>query len=425
MMNKKIFLAVGIFIFLFFLIWNPVGNAQEKIQIGAVFPQTGPLAFSGMRALQGATAAKDLINKRGGVLGRQVEFIVTDAPDSTTAANEAERLITFNKVKVLVGSFSSSISMAASPVANRHGAIYWETGAAADDVTGRGLKYVFRTITRISNQGNTGAEYAVNVLAAKCGLAKQNLVVGTMYEDGPFGVGMGTAAAKRVEELGAKLAFNESYTAAKAIDFSTAILKLKDRKVDVLVHSGHVNDTILFWRQSKSQGLNLKAVIGTGAAYSEVDTWKALGKDFEGALNAVPTTSECINKNALSPDTQKLLEEFKDYLKTKGWEDSSNTEWAFTGTWFLLKGVLPAAGYPLNPDAIRKAAFQVEIPNEQSITGYGYKLVGEGQPHPQQNARAFVVIQQWQAGKLETVYPENVATAKPIMIPLLPWDKRK
>ena len=418
MSRKKTVSLIFLFALVTLFLWSSYSFAQDTIQIGAIFPQTGPLSFSGMRGLQGATAAKDLINKRGGVLGKKVEFIVADAPDSTAAANEAERLITYNKVKVMVGSFSSSISMAASPVANRHGVIYWETAASADDITGRGLKYVFRMITRCSTQGVAAAEYAVNVLAPMLKIPKENLVVGAMYEDGPFGVGMGTAAAKRSEELGAKLSLNESYTAAKAMDFSTAILKLKSRNADILVHSGQVNDTILFWRQAKSLGLNLKAVIGTGAAYSEIDTWKALGKDFDGAFNSVPTTSDCINQKVLTPETQKLLEEYKEYLKSKGWENSSNTEWAFAGTWFLLKGVLPAAGLPLDPEAIRQAAFKVEIPNEQSITGYGYKLIGEGKPHPGQNERAVVVIQQWQNGKLETVYPDKVATSKPIKVPL-------
>ena len=406
------------------LVFSIAAYAEDTIKIGGIWPQTGPLAFSGIRGMQGALTAQELINRRGGVLGRKVEFILTDAPDSTTAASEAERLINYNKVKVIVGSFSSSISMAASPVANRHGVIYWETAASADDVTGRGLKYVFRMITRCSSQGVAGANYAVNVIAPKIGKGTKDLVVAAMYEDGPFGVGMGTAAAKRAQEVGAQLSFSESYTAAKAMDFSTAILKLKAGNTDILVHSGHVNDTILFWRQMRSLGLNLKGVIGTGAAYSEIDTWKALGKDLEGAFNTVPTTSFCINTKTLTTETQELLEEYKAYLKSKGWENSSNTEWGFAGTWFLLKHILPKAGYPLDPDKIREVALRVEVSNEESITGYGYKLFGEGKPHPQQNERAFVVIQQWQNGKLETVYPEKIATAKPIKVPLPTWGER-
>jgi branched-chain amino acid transport system substrate-binding protein len=413
-----------IFILALTIFFANTAMTEETIKIGGIWPQTGPLAHSGIRGMQGAIAAKDIINKQGGVLGKKIDFILADAPDSTAAANEAERLITQHDVKVIVGSFSSSISMAASPVANRHGVIYWETAASADDVTGRGLKYVFRMITRCSDQGYRAAEYAVNVLAPELGIEKNDLVVAALYEDGPFGVGMGTAGAKKAEELGAQIALSEGYTASKAQDFSSVILKLKSRNTDILVHSGHVNDTILFWRQLRGLGCNLKAVIGTGAAYSEIDTWNALTKDIEGAFNTVPTCSFLINTETLTPDTQELLKEYKAYLSSKGWENSSNTEWGFAGTWFLLKYVLPEAGLPLDPDNIRAAALRIEVPNEKSITGYGYKLYGEGKPHPQQNMRAFPVIQQWQNGKLETVYPSPVATAKSIMVPLPQWSKR-
>jgi branched-chain amino acid transport system substrate-binding protein len=426
-MSKRILLTVLILTVTFALCVSIPLYAQQQgdtIKIGAIFPLTGPLALSGNTSLQGATAAVHFVNRAGGVLGKKVELIPADAPDGTAAANEAERLISVKGAKVIVGSMSSTVSMAASPVAGRHNVIYWETGAIADDVTGRGLKSVFRTITRASSPGSYGAEFSVKFIAPTLGIPIKDLNMAVLYEDGPFGAAIAKANVERLEELKAKVVFNEGYTAAKATDFSSAILKLKANNVHILYHTGAVADSILFFRQARELDLNLKAVLGAGSGYNEPDFARALGKDADGIFNFVPPTSQSINQSGLSPKTRLLIADVMDYYKSKGIEWNQGHDWAFTGTWMLLTEVIPRAG-SIDPDAIIKAAYEVEVPNKESITGYGFKLKGDpGQPHAGQNTKAFTIVQQWQGGKLYCVYPEFLALRDIINLPLPPWDKR-
>jgi len=70
-------------------------------------PLTGPLAGEGKRHLEGFEIVRDMINERGGVMGKKLVFTVADAPDPTAAATEATRLATREGVKIITGTFSS------------------------------------------------------------------------------------------------------------------------------------------------------------------------------------------------------------------------------------------------------------------------------------------------------------------------------
>src|SRR5204863_10100511 len=79
-------------------------------KIGVLEPLTGPLAFEGKRHLEGYEIMRDMINERGGVMGKKLAFAVGDATDPTAAASEANRLITREGVKVVTGTYSSTLS---------------------------------------------------------------------------------------------------------------------------------------------------------------------------------------------------------------------------------------------------------------------------------------------------------------------------
>ena len=79
-----------------------------EYKIGVLEPLTGPLAGEGKRHLEGLEIVRDLINERGGVMGKKLAFAVADAPDPTAAASEVNRLITREGVKIIIGTFSRS-----------------------------------------------------------------------------------------------------------------------------------------------------------------------------------------------------------------------------------------------------------------------------------------------------------------------------
>ncbi len=120
-------------------------SLQGEYKIGVLEPLTGPLAFEGKRHLVGYEIMRDMINERGGIMGKKLVFAVGDATDPTAAASEANRLITREGVKIITGTYSSTLCGAASEAAARHNVIYWESSCVDPRFATRGLKTVFRT----------------------------------------------------------------------------------------------------------------------------------------------------------------------------------------------------------------------------------------------------------------------------------------
>src|SRR3990170_2597044 len=113
---------------------------QGEYKIGVLEPLTGPLAFEGKRHLEGYEIMRDMINERGGVMGKKLVFVVGDATDPTAAASEANRLVSRGGVKITTGPSSSTLCGAASEAAARQNIIYWESSCVDPRYSQRGLK---------------------------------------------------------------------------------------------------------------------------------------------------------------------------------------------------------------------------------------------------------------------------------------------
>ena len=120
------------------------GHAQEPIRIGVLQPMTGPATKNGTENYTAMQIARDMINERGGVNGRKVDFLLADIPTPTAAISETERLTTKDGVKITLGSGVSLLAVPVSQAAERHGVFHWETAGAADIITKRGFKYTFQ-----------------------------------------------------------------------------------------------------------------------------------------------------------------------------------------------------------------------------------------------------------------------------------------
>ena len=86
-------------------------DAAAEIKIGASLPLTGAFSIAGSKHEQGYQLCVDLINERGGILGEQVELILSDnRSDPATAINQYERFINVDGVDAVFGTFSSRLS---------------------------------------------------------------------------------------------------------------------------------------------------------------------------------------------------------------------------------------------------------------------------------------------------------------------------
>ena len=123
---------------------HPIPN-PNAIVVGAIYPLSGPQAQGGQEELRGVRAALVLAKRLGVVRAKDVDLRVIDAqtPEQATAA--VDRLIDADHVKVIIGTYGSTLSAAAAARADERKTIYWETGAVADEVTLH-RQYVFRTV---------------------------------------------------------------------------------------------------------------------------------------------------------------------------------------------------------------------------------------------------------------------------------------
>ncbi len=144
---RKVLKSVGILLAMVGLCCVTLASAaEETIKIGVVGPRTGTGAPTGKAFEEGIALALDLVNAPGkGVLGKKLEVIFEDTGgDPEKAASGIEKLITKDKVVMVVGESHSSAALAEIDVANRHKVPLVIAEAWHDDITAKGYRYVFR-----------------------------------------------------------------------------------------------------------------------------------------------------------------------------------------------------------------------------------------------------------------------------------------
>jgi branched-chain amino acid transport system substrate-binding protein len=116
----------------------------EPIRIGTSLPLTGEFSVPAVKHRDGFQLCVDLINERGGMLGRPVELIVEDSrSDTQTSVNQYERFITADLVDVLFGTFSSALTFPTSAVAEQNGWVYPVPSGGAGRIWERGYQNLF------------------------------------------------------------------------------------------------------------------------------------------------------------------------------------------------------------------------------------------------------------------------------------------
>jgi branched-chain amino acid transport system substrate-binding protein len=394
-----------------------------EYKIGVLEPLTGPLAGEGKRHLEGYEAVRDMINERGGVMGKKLVFTVADVPDPTAAATEANRLVTREGVKIVTGTYSSRLCGAASEAAARHNVIYWETSCVDPRFNKRGLKTVYRTEIDATGFGWYNVEFIAKHLAPRFGKKPNELKIAFVSEDSSYGQGVTESARQRAkQEFGMQeVGSVEYYKFDTTNDFTSVIVKLKQAQPDILHHIAYTNDAILFYRQAKEQNLQVKAVVHAGATgYGAADFGKAHGNDANGVF-ALLEPGPGFKIDALKPDGQKIEKEFRDAIQKKTGSYPLGAHQLAGGGLWLLKLVLDRAKSD-DPDKVRDAVMSLDLPVGSMINGWGVKFSPEGQ---NANERVQHYMLQWQNGQLVTVWPEEFTTNRAKWIPLPAWDQRK
>jgi len=386
--------------------------ADGTWRIGTIYPLTGPLSKNGVKNFDGVKIATEMINDAGGILGKKVVLVSADAPNPQAAASEANRLITNEKITCIIGTQASSLSLAATAVAEKNKVFYIETEGVSGLITARGFKYIFRTTFSSGMMSAQMLDYIAKVIAPKLGKKVSDLKIAIVHEDGGFGTAISKGLKAHAKALKLNIVSNQSYS-AKATDLSGMILKLKQIKPDIVLAVQYINDAILFHRQARE--LRLKSMImGTTAGQGNPDFAKALGKDANGVVSfGIP--SEFSVKNLSSQPKKDAVEFVKRYKTSHNGAYPNPTSFVgFAGAWILYKFILPKAK-SLEAAKLQKAALSLDVPMGQGVLNWGIKFAGSGAKNAGQNLRASAGINQWQNGSLKLIWPEEVATSNLVL----------
>lgn len=202
------------------------GAAEDTIRIGIVGPRTGTAAATGTAFEEGIALALDKINGAGGVLGKKVEVVFEDtAGDPAKAASGIEKLITKDKVVMVLGESHSSAALAEIDVANRNKVPLIIAEAWHDDVTKKNYPYVFR-----AGPCNSGVVND-NII----GFVKQYGFkrVAIFAENTDWGLGIKDLAEQGLKKAG--IEFTTIITDTKSQDHYAELNKVKKFKPDLIL----------------------------------------------------------------------------------------------------------------------------------------------------------------------------------------------
>jgi branched-chain amino acid transport system substrate-binding protein len=402
-------------------------SAAADVKIGIIYDYTGAFAAGGSKAAAiGTKIAIDMINEKGGVEGNKIIAIEADAQSKTDVAiNEAERLLNDVKVDLLMGVYSSAQCV---PMATRVDAakkFMWANVCVASAVfKNRNLKYVFRAQVHSDQYGDASCSFIAENAKARLKKDVNDVKVAIIHEDGPYGVGVAMANEAKCKDLGMQIVLKEGY-AATSPDLSALVTKLRRVRPDIILHTGYNPDITLFLRQAKEAGLKWSALIGHGAGYGQIDKLIATFKDdVNYVYNVDPVAAQLLDPKTLKPGLGDITAEMVKRYKavTHAEEVPPHVSMGFNQAWIFLTDVLPRAikkygGF--DPESLRKAALDTDIPLGGTIQGYGVKFNPPGDVMAGQNARSSMVVMQYVGGKTKIVWPAAIKTADPVL-PLPP-----
>src|SRR5215813_5949261 len=229
--------------------------AEEPVKIGMVNPLTGVLAALAQSEVDGAKYAEAEVNKKGGILGRQVRLLVEDsANDVGTGVQKTRKLIDRDQVDVIFGDVNSGIAYAMSQVTSEKKVFHIVPGGHTDPITGTDCKW---NVFRICNTTSMDAAAVTPELVKKFG--KKWFFVTPDYA---YGHTLQDAFIKALKKAGGE--YQGDMLPINATDFSATLIKAKAYKPNVLLNNMGGLTQINCMKQFTQFGMQKEMALGGG-----------------------------------------------------------------------------------------------------------------------------------------------------------------
>jgi branched-chain amino acid transport system substrate-binding protein len=394
------------------------GWAEDVVKIGSIYPLTGVAASAGNYAKAAIETGEDIVNTPHPGLeklllgagqglpslkGAKISVDFADQQGNPSVGqSQTLRLITEDHVVAMLGAYQSSVSFAATQVAERQGIPFLVADSAAPNITDRGFKWTFRTTPIGTDFGGIYAKFLTEEKAA----GQKISTVAFVFENTDYGTSVSGVVSDAVKKAGFDVTAMISY-AANSTDVTPQVLQLKDKKPDVVVFISYTADAILYMKTMKNVDYVPPMVIADDSGFSDPAFVKAVGNLAQGVVNR---SAWDIGK----PGSATAI--INDLYKAKSGVDLDDTSGRIMQGFFVLADAINRAG-STDPAAIQKALQATDIKPDQLMMGYsGVRFDDHGQ-----NILAASYLIQLQGSEYKSVWPEAKAVAK-LQLPYKGWQ---
>jgi len=251
-------------------------DKAKEIRIGGIIDLSGPTSSVGVPYAEGVKAGVAYLNAQGGIAGMKIVFDLQDDAYNVQQGLTIYKKFAQDKIVAIQG-FGTATTEALTRAAAKDEITYFSASYSAHLTDPKTAPYNFFTSADYSTQVRAALKYfKENWKEAR----KPRLAL--LYPDHPYGISPIQAAKDYAAELGFELV-GETNVDLKAIDATTQLLPLKDKKPDFIWCGGTTPSTAVILKDAKKIGL--KAVFFTNIWGSDENLLKMAGDASEGAIS--------------------------------------------------------------------------------------------------------------------------------------------
>ena len=372
--------------------------STKPIVIGMSLPLSGPVADRAKPGMEGYQYWVDELNAQGGLLGRKVELkVLDDSFDQQTAISDYTRLISQDKVDLLLGTFSSDLNVAVAPVAERYKYAYVQPSGGADEIFARGFKYLFfaqpATTQKLPDR-------FVDLIAAMPADQRPKTLALIQLDD-PNTTQAAKLFGERLGKLGVNTVYDKTY-APDTSNFDTIANAIKQAKPNLVINGSIAGDGISLIRSFQKVGFSPEQFYQLNTP-TDPSFAKAIGTtNTEGIFTYLAWSPE-----AKYPTNAGFVAGYTKQFKAAPSEDAANSYTAGQ----VLATAVKAVG-KLDQAAIADWLHKNTV---DTIVG---PLNWDATGRPQGD----MLLGQFQGGKIKIVSPESAATSADILFVKPGWS---
>lgn len=300
--------------------------SQETLKIGVVASMTGASSTTGKDIWQSAVLAADEINAKGGVyvkdLNTRIPITLIQGDDESTregGQKAVSRMITQDRVDILVGGFSSAVVSAHQSIVSENGIPYIITGASTPTITQRtdlDTGTMFHYCPTTDDYGEQTILFADDVIRkavnTRFGFSDSRpLRIALLIQDSPYGKGVQNAVKNTIERrnLNIEIVAEEVFKMGET-DFRTSLTSIKSAQPDVVYPAAFLNEQIPMVTQAR-RDVGLHTIFLAVECNDDPDYYEGLGKYGEGSVIESRFGPYAIPMGPVADDMKAFRENFQ------------------------------------------------------------------------------------------------------------------